>query len=43
VPVDAAAIRVVIERAVLVSAASVYPASAVEAWAVVTLEVAAVP
>lgn len=33
VPADAAAVRGVIERALRVSAAGVYPASAVEAWA----------
>jgi putative acetyltransferase len=33
VPADAAAVRGVIERAIRVSAADVYPASAVEAWA----------
>ena len=33
VPADAAAVRGVIERAIRVSAASVYPAGAVEAWA----------
>lgn len=33
VPADAAAVRSVIERAIRVSAAGVYPAAAVEAWA----------
>lgn len=33
VPADAAAVRGVIERAIRVSAAGVYPADAVEAWA----------
>jgi putative acetyltransferase len=33
VPTDAAAVRAVIERAIRVSAAELYPAGAVEAWA----------